>query len=50
MIFHCSANMQIRHKYPHLFQSAVTLGDFMNQNPCHVASYILGCQCMSLGE
>ena len=50
MILNHSADMQIRQKYAHLFQSAVYLGDFMNQNPCHVASYILGCQCMSLGE
>ena len=50
MNFHCSAYIQVRQKFAHLFQTAVNIKSFMNQNPCHVAVYILGCQRMSLGE
>ena len=50
MIFHCSAYTEVRQKFARLFPTAVNVISFMNQNPCHVAGYILGCQCIPLGE
>ena len=43
MIFYCSAYIQVRQKHAHLFQTAVNVKSFMNQDACHVARYILGC-------